>query len=62
MKKLIYDATQIESDFEDGVYSWKDGFNKDGSYTKYMKNDDIYDFLEDLYQLKEDLKALIESK
>lgn len=45
-----------------GVYDWGNGFKADGSYFEYMNNTDLAHLFEDLYQVKEDVKALVYSQ
>jgi len=61
-KRLVYDAYNIYKEFERGDIDigWRE--NKDGSYEEWIDNDDAMKVFEDLYQVKEDLKAFMKSK
>ena len=51
----------LMSDFKSGRFAYDYGETKDGSIYASFDNDDYRAMIEDVYQLKEDIKALIES-
>jgi len=62
IRNIAYHGYGIYDNFAHGVWDAREGFNPDGSYTKYMNNADAAQLFEDLYQIKEDIKALVESQ
>jgi len=62
VKRIAYDGYGIYDNFAHQVWDSYQGFTPEGGYVKYMDNADLGHMLEDLYQIKEDLKALVESK
>merc|ERR1719263_534332 len=59
-QKIIQDVMKVGDGFENR-WDWHKGMNADGSYEEYMANADIREMFEELYQIKEDFKAFIES-
>lgn len=51
---------EVYNDF-DGIH-WRANFNEAGDYEEWVNNEDVADLLEDIYQVKEKLKALTETK
>jgi len=45
-----------------GTMKWSSGFAKSGDYEEWVSNDSVKDLLEDLYDVKTKLKALMETK
>jgi len=62
VRRIAYDGYGIYDNFAHQVWSAYEGFTPEGGYVKYMDNKDAAQLFEDLYQVKEDLKALVESK
>lgn len=62
MRHLMYDAAQLAMDFSEGTFDYGYGWNNDGSYYEWMDNRDLANAFEDLYQIKEDLKVLVNSE
>lgn len=61
MEKLEDAAEEVYEDFTDGKYNMGAKWNKKG-YTEHIANEDLQDLLEDLYEVKQAFKALVESK
>merc|ERR1712167_117356 len=61
VQALPEDVMEIVGKFEH-EWKWGKGFNEDGSYFEFMDNEDLGEYFEALYDIKEDLKTLVESK
>ena len=61
LRKVIYDTGSLISDFEHENFDMDWGFTPEGGYYEEMNNDDIRHVFEEVYQIKEDLKAFLES-
>lgn len=59
---LAYDGMALGREFATGRFHAGEGFNADRSYSKFIDNDDARVIFEEIYQIKNDLKALVESK
>ena len=62
MKRVMYDAHHVQDSAENHVYEWGQEFKADWSYAEWMSNESLPHLFEDLYQVKEDIKALVMSK
>ena len=56
---IMHAGEVVLGDFEN--MHWREGFSNRG-YEKWVKNEDLADLLEDIYAVKEALKALTETK
>jgi len=61
-KRLEYDAMALGRDFATGRFHATMGFDDEGNYKEWVNNHDLKVIFEELYQIKEDLKALIGTK
>merc|ERR1712167_343397 len=61
-KHLEYDIKSLVNDFENDHFDMGRGFEEDGTYFEYFDNTDMKHLIEDVYQIKEDFKAFVESK
>ena len=57
----MFDAHNLYEEFEHERFDLGYKWNKDGSYTEWINNHDARVIFEEVYQIKEDIKALIES-
>jgi len=62
VQEIPEDFMEIVKNFQTHEWKWGKGFNKDGSYSEWMDNEDLGEYFEALYDIKEDLKTLVESK
>jgi len=61
-KRLEYDAKALGRDFAAGRFHATMGFDDEGNYKEWVDNHDLKVIFEELYQIKEDLKALVGTK
>jgi len=61
MHELMEDGEELVENFMDGDLDAGNMFTNEG-YTEWIDNGDLRDILEDLYEVKEAFKALVESK
>ena len=57
-KRLAYDASALARDFSTGRFHAGEGFDKAGNWNEWVNNHDLKVIFEELYQIKEDFKAL----
>lgn len=62
VRAIGFHARLIERDFEEDMYDAGWEFRPDGSYSEWIGNEDIKTLFEDVYLIKEDVKALVESR
>lgn len=61
MRRIVFDTYHLISDFTEGTFDYGYGWNEDGSYSEWMDNRDLAAAFEDVYQIKEDVKAFVNS-